>query len=120
MQWIYLCLAILFEVAGTTAMKLSDGLTKLVPSILIFVFYVVSFTFLSFALKGMKMSVVYAVWSGMGIVTITTIGFIYFGESINIIKILAILFILVGVVILNFNSTAHEAKKKEMVEERIH
>ncbi|HDT6622487.1 TPA: QacE family quaternary ammonium compound efflux SMR transporter, partial [Bacillus paranthracis] len=40
MQWIYLCLAILFEVAGTTAMKLSDGLTKLVPSILIFVFYV--------------------------------------------------------------------------------
>lgn len=120
MQWIYLCLAILFEVAGTTAMKLSDGLTKLVPSILIFVFYVVSFAFLSFALKGMEMSVAYAVWSGMGIVTITTIGFIYFGESINIIKILAILFILVGVVILNFNSTAHEAKKKEMVEERIH
>jgi len=119
-QWIYLCLAILFEVAGTTAMKLSDGLTKLVPSILIFVFYVVSFAFLSFALKGMEMSVAYAVWSGMGIVTITTIGFIYFGESINIIKILAILFILVGVVILNFNSTAHEAKKKEMVEERIH
>ncbi|HFJ9405404.1 DMT family transporter [Bacillus cereus group sp. TH260-2LC] len=120
MQWIYLCLAILFEVAGTTAMKLSDGLTKLVPSILIFVFYVVSFAFLSFALKGMEMSVAYAVWSGMGIVTITTIGFIYFGESINIIKILAILFILVGVVILNFNSAAHEAKKKEMVEERIH
>lgn len=51
MQWIYLCFAILFEVAGTTAMKLSDGLTKLVPSILIFVFYVVSFAFLSFALK---------------------------------------------------------------------
>lgn len=54
MQWIYLCFAILFEVAGTTAMKLSDGLTKLVPSILIFVFYVVSFAFLSFALKGWK------------------------------------------------------------------
>ncbi|MCZ6939198.1 multidrug efflux SMR transporter [Bacillus mycoides] len=120
MQWIYLCFAILFEVAGTTAMKLSDGLTKLVPSILIFVFYGVSFSFLSFTLKGMEMSVAYAVWSGMGIVTITIIGFVYFGESINVIKILAILFILIGVVILNFNSAAHEEKKKEVVEEHVH
>ncbi|MGG2073598.1 multidrug efflux SMR transporter [Lysinibacillus irui] len=119
MQWIYLGLAILFEVAGTTAMKLSDGLTKLVPSILIFVFYIVCFSFLSFALKGMEMSVAYAVWSGMGIVTITIIGFFYFGESINVIKILAILFILIGVVILNFNSSAHEEKNKGMVEERV-
>ncbi|HEK9099973.1 multidrug efflux SMR transporter [Bacillus pfraonensis] len=119
MQWIYLCLAILFEVAGTTAMKLSDGLTKLIPSILIFVFYVVSFSFLSFALKGLEVSVAYAIWSGMGIVTITIIGFFYFGESINVIKILAMFFILIGVVILNFSSTAHEEKKKEVVEERI-
>ena len=65
------------------------------------------------------MSVTYAVWSGMGIVTITIIGFFYFGESINVIKILAILFILIGVVILNFNSSAHEEKNKEMVEERV-
>ena len=54
-------------------MKLSDGLTKLVPSILIFVLCS-KFCIFSFALKGMEMSVAYAVWSGMGIVTITTIG----------------------------------------------
>ncbi len=64
-------------------MKLSDGLTKLVPSILIFVFYVVSFAFLSFALKGMEMSVAYAVWSGMGIVTITTIWFYLFWRKVS-------------------------------------
>ena len=119
MQWIYLCLAILFEVAGTTAMKLSDGLSKLVPSVLILVFYVVSFAFLSLALKGMEVSVVYAVWSGMGIVTITIIGFFYFNENMNLIKVLSILFILIGVVTLNFSAAGHGDKKKEVVKERV-
>lgn len=120
MHWIYLCLAILFEVAGTTAMKLSDGLTKIIPSILIFVFYICSFVFLSFALKGIEMSIAYAVWSGMGIVTITIIGFFYFGENINLIKGVVIFFILSGVVILNFSSETHETNKQEAVEERVH
>ena len=91
MQWIYLCLAILFEVAGTTAMKLSDGLTETCTKHSYFCILCSKFCISVICIKGMEMSVAYAVWSGMGIVTITTIGFIYFGESINIIKILAIL-----------------------------
>lgn len=67
----------------------------------------------------MEVSVAYAVWSGMGIVTITIIGFFYFNESINLIKVLAILFILVGVVTLNFSSTEHGENKKEAAEEHV-
>ena len=71
MTWLYLILAILLEVSGTTCMKLSEGFTKLVPSVLIFVFYTASFGMLTLALKRIDVSVAYAVWSGMG--TATTI-----------------------------------------------
>ena len=68
-HWFYLLLAILLEVAGTTSMKLSHGFTRLVPSILIFVFYALSFTALTFALRRLDMSVTYAVWSGLAYFT---------------------------------------------------
>lgn len=107
MNWFYLLLAILLEVAGTASMKYSDGLTKIVPSILMVFFYATSFTFLAFALKSLDVSVAYAIWSGMGIILITIIGFFYFGEPVSGLKIFAILLIVAGVVILNFTGKAH-------------
>jgi small multidrug resistance pump len=61
--WLYLTGAIFLEIAGTTSMKLSDGFTKTVPSICIFVFYAISFMALTMALKRIDVSVAYAIWS---------------------------------------------------------
>lgn len=104
MQWLYLILAILFEVFATTMMKLSYGLTQLIPSLLMFLGYMLSFTFLSFALKSIDMSVAYAIWCAIGIIIISTIGILFFQESINTIKVISTLLIIIGVVGLKLSS----------------
>lgn len=104
MSWVYLVVAILFEVAGTTSMKLSDGFNKLWPSILIFVFYALSFTSLTFAMKRLDVSVTYAVWSGLGTVLISLIGFLWFKDSFNLQKVISIALIVVGVIGLNLSN----------------
>ncbi|MBH8554721.1 multidrug efflux SMR transporter [Nostocaceae cyanobacterium CENA357] len=101
MSWLYLIAAIIFEVSGTTCMKLSEGFTKTVPSILIFVFYGICFTFLTFALKRLEVSVAYAVWSGLGTTLIATIGVLWFRESFTPVKFLSIILIIIGVIGLN-------------------
>jgi small multidrug resistance pump len=98
MTGLYLCLAVLLEVAGTTSMKLSDGFNNILPSVLIFVFYTLSFVFLTLTLKRMEVSVVYAIWSGLGTLAIATIGMVFFHEPVTIIKILSLLLIIAGVV----------------------
>ncbi|MEH2084780.1 MAG: multidrug efflux SMR transporter [Nostoc sp.] len=100
-SWIYLILAILFEVSGTTCMKLSQGFTKIVPSILIFVFYGLCFTFLTFALKRLEVSVAYSVWAGLGTVLIALIGVIWFQESATLIKLVSIALIIIGIIGIN-------------------
>ncbi len=100
-SWIYLIAAILFEVSGTTCMKLAEGFTKTVPSILIFVFYGICFTFLTLALKRLEVSVAYAVWSGLGTILIASIGVIWFRESFTPIKFLSIALIIIGVIGIN-------------------
>ena len=98
MGWFYLILAISFEVAGTTFMKLSEGFTKTVPSIAIFVLYILSLTALTFALKKFEVSTAYAIWSGLGTALITIVGVIVFKESMSLIKFLSIMLIIIGVV----------------------
>ncbi|MBD2560101.1 DMT family transporter [Nostoc sp. UIC 10607] len=100
-SWIYLIAAILFEVSGTTCMKLSQGFTKIVPSILIVVFYGLCFTFLTLALKKLEVSVAYSVWAGLGTVLIAIIGIIWFRESATFIKLLSISLIIIGVIGIN-------------------
>ncbi|MEH2191358.1 MAG: multidrug efflux SMR transporter [Nostoc sp.] len=100
-SWIYLIAAILFEVSGTTCMKLSQGFTKLVPSVLIFVFYGLCFSCLTLALKRIEVSVAYSVWAGLGTVLIALIGIIWFRESATIIKLLSIALIVAGVIGIN-------------------
>lgn len=106
-SWFYLAGSILLEVAGTTCMKLSDGFAKIVPSILVFAFYGLSFTIFSFALKKIDVSVAYAIWSGVGTVLITIIGVLHFKESVTVIKIACIGLIIIGVVGLNLSGAKH-------------
>jgi len=107
MTWIYLALAILLEVAGTTCMKLAEGLTRLAPSILLFVFYTLSFGMLTLALKRIDVSFAYAVWSGVGTALIATIGVLWFKEPMTALKLISLALIIIGVVGLNFSGGAH-------------
>ena len=99
--WFYLAAAIVLEAADTTSMKLSQGFTRIVPSILLFVFYVVSFVALTFAIKKIDVSTAYAIWAGIGTALITAIGVVYFQESATFLKFLCIGLIILGVVGLN-------------------
>lgn len=107
MMWIYLLLAILLEVSGTTCMKLSEGFTRTVPSILLFVFYSLSFGMLTLALKRIDVSVAYAVWSGVGTALIATIGVLWFKEPITALKLFSLALIIGGVVGLNLGGGTH-------------
>jgi small multidrug resistance pump len=106
-MWTYLALAILLEVSGTTCMKLSEGFTKTVPSILLFVFYSLSFGMLTLALKRIDVSVAYAVWSGVGTALIATIGVLWFKEPITALKLISLALIIGGVVGLNLGGGTH-------------
>ncbi len=101
--WVYLLVAILLEVAGTTSMKLSAGFTRLLPSMAIFIFYALSFATLTLALKSIEISVAYAVWSGIGMVLITAIGYFWFHEELTVLKAFNIALIIVGVLGLNLS-----------------
>jgi len=106
-HWFFLAGAIALEVAGTISMKLSEGFTKFVPSVLLFVFYAASFAALTFALKKIEISVAYAVWSGVGTVLITSFGILYFCKAATSLKLISILLIIVGVVGLNLSGAKH-------------
>lgn len=103
MHWLYLFLAIISEVFGTTSMKLSAGFTKPLPSILIFVFYALSLTFLTLALRVMPVGMAYAIWSALGTALITAIGVLWFGEGMNTIKVISLLLIIAGIAGLHFS-----------------
>jgi len=105
MYWFYLVLAILFEIAGTTSMKLSEGFTKTIPSVMMFIFYILSLIALTFALKKIEMGTAYAIWGGLGTALITIIGIIIFNESINLFKVGSIILIIIGVIGLYLNQT---------------
>ena len=98
MHWLYLALAIALEIVGTTCMKLSDGFTRLTPSILLFVFYALSFTAFVFALKRIDVSIAYAIWAGLGILLISAIGVLYFKEPVSTLKTVSTALVIKGVV----------------------
>ena len=101
MHWTYLTLAIVFEVAGTTCMKLSDGFAKALPTVLMGFFYCVCFSFMILAIKKMDVGVAYAVWSGVGIGLIAVIGVCCFHEPITLPKAAGLLAIIGGILTLN-------------------
>jgi len=98
MSWIFLIVAIVMEVSGTTCMKISYGFTRLAPSVLMFVFYGLSIAALTLALKRIEVSVAYAVWSAVGTALIATIGIVWFREVLNPMKVASLVLIIAGVV----------------------
>lgn len=100
--WMILLFAILLEVAGTTSMKISDEFTKLAPSVMIYVFYGLSFYVFPLSLKRIDLSTSYAVWSGLGTVLTCLVGFLCFSDTMNMRKAIALTTIIVGCIALKF------------------
>ena len=98
LHWYCLAGAIMLEIAGTMSMKLSQGFTRTLPSILLFVFYGVSFALMTVAVKKIDVSVSYAIWSGVGTATIALIGAFWFREVLTWIQVLSIVLIVAGVI----------------------
>lgn len=97
-SWIYLIIAIVLEVSGTLSMKLSEGFSKLVPSIAMLVFYLFGLSVLALALRKIDVSIAYAVWSGLGTAIIAMVGILWFEEPVTLLKIVSLGLIIVGVV----------------------
>ncbi|MBP1910511.1 DMT family transporter [Methanolobus bombayensis] len=105
MSYLYLAFAIIFEICGTTCMKLAEGFTKPLPSILIFVFYGFSFVAFTIALKKIDVSVAYAIWAGLGVALISIIGYMEFNEPMPPIRIAFLALIAIGVIGLHLSSS---------------
>ncbi|WP_181765481.1 DMT family transporter [Streptomyces albidus (ex Kaewkla and Franco 2022)] len=93
--------AILAEVLGTTAMKYSDGFSKLWPSLITTLSYVVAFALLAQTLKTMSVGTTYAIWAGVGTAAVAAIGIVFIGEPVTAAKIAGIVLVILGVVVLN-------------------
>ena len=101
MPYVLLAFAILAEVLGTTALKYSEGFSRLWPSVGTVVGYALSFVLLAQTLKSMAVGTAYAIWSAVGTALVVAIGIVFFGESATVTRILGIGLIIAGVVVLN-------------------
>lgn len=97
-------IAIVAEVIATSALKASEGFTRLVPSLVVVVGYGLAFYFLSLALRTIPVGIAYAVWSGIGIILITAIGWVLFAQRLDTAALIGIALILVGVLVVNLFS----------------
>lgn len=106
MPYVFLALAIVFEVAGTSLLKLSDGFTRLWPTVGVAVGYGMAFWMLSLTLRTVPVGIAYAIWAGLGTALIAVIGAFFFGEQLGMIKVIGIALIVAGVVALNIDTGA--------------
>ncbi|WP_132259121.1 DMT family transporter [Paucimonas lemoignei] len=108
-NWIFLFIAILTEVIATTALKASDGFTRLWPSALVVAGYGIAFYCLALTLRTIPMGIAYAIWSGVGIVLISAIAWLWYGQKLDMPAILGIGLIVAGVMVINLfsKSVAH-------------
>lgn len=101
--WLLLAIAIITEVIATASLKLSDGFTRWLPSILVVLGYGISFYALSLTMRTLPVGVIYAVWSGLGIVLVTLIGWIVFKQQLSWTTLSGIGLIMMGVVVMNLS-----------------
>lgn len=109
MQWLFLAIAIVSEVIGTSALKASEGFSRLWPSVIVIVSYISAFYFLSLTLKTIPVGIAYAIWSGVGLALIVLIAWALYGQSLDFPAIVGILLIMAGAIVLNLFSktTSH-------------
>jgi small multidrug resistance pump len=105
-HWIYLAIAILSEVAGSSALPAAQGFRNPGPTAVVLIGYVAAFYFLSLTLEAIPLGVAYAVWSGVGVALISLIGWVVYRQSLGLMEIAAIGLIVIGVVILKFGKGA--------------
>ncbi|MEO6058614.1 MAG: multidrug efflux SMR transporter [Candidatus Limnocylindria bacterium] len=98
---LWLALAIGSEIVATTSLKVSDGFSKLAPSVVVVAGYAISFWAMSISLRSIPLGVVYAIWSGVGTAAIVLIGYLLFHEVLDAVKLGAIGLIVIGVILLN-------------------
>lgn len=103
--WLFLGVAIVAEVVGTSALNASDGFRRLYPSLLVVVGYGIAFYFLSLTLRVIPVGVAYAIWAGLGVVLITLIGWLFFGQKLDMPALIGIFLIVSGVVVMHAFST---------------
>ncbi|MEO8768404.1 MAG: SMR family transporter [Nitrosospira sp.] len=108
-QWLFLSVAIVSEVVATSALKASNGFSQLWPSLVVVAGYAIAFFFLSLTLRIMPVGIAYAIWSGIGIVLVTLIGWLVFEQSLDSPAVIGLTLIITGVVVLQIfsKSAAH-------------
>ena len=109
LHYIYLILAVAAETIGTSALQASQQFTRFWPSVLVVVAYALSFYLLALVLRAMPVGIVYAIWSGLGIVFIAAIGFVLFGQRLDLPAVLGLGMIIAGILVINLfsSSTSH-------------
>ena len=106
MTYLYLALAIAAEVAGTSLLKATEEFTKLVPTTFLVIFYCISFWLMTLALRDLPLGVVYAVWSGLGIVLVAVVGAFVYKEIPDLASLIGMALIISGVVVMHLFSTS--------------
>lgn len=101
MEWIYLAVAVVAEVAATSALKASDGMSRMVPSVIVVIGYGIAFYLLSLTLKTIPVGIVYAIWSGMGVVLISLVGYWAFEQALDPPAMIGMGLIVAGVLVIN-------------------
>lgn len=104
MTYLYLIMAIIFEVIGTAALQASEQFTRPKPLILTALGYMAAFYFLSLVLRTMPVGIAYAIWSGLGVVLITLVGLVWFGQRLDLPAIIGLGLIVAGVAVINLFS----------------
>ena len=100
MHWLYLFLAIVAETLGTSFLKMSNGFSQFLPSILAILCFLVALFLSSIVLKFLPVGIVYAIWSGLGIILVTIVGYLFFKQSLDFPALIGIALILLGVVVI--------------------
>ncbi len=105
-QWIFLSIAIVSEVIGTSALKATGEFTRLWPSVIVVIGYVSAFYFLTLTLRTIPIGIAYAIWSGVGVALITLVGWLFYKQTLDVPAFVGITLIVAGVVVLNVFSRA--------------
>ncbi len=100
-HWLILGIAIVSEVIATSALKASDGFTRLLPSVIVIVGYGIAFYCLALVLRTLPVGIVYAIWSGVGVALIALVGWLLYGQTLDLPAIVGIGLIVAGVAVLN-------------------
>ena len=108
-HWLAITIAILFEVMATTALKSSNEFTRLLPSVLVVVGYLTAFYFMTLSMRVLPVGIMYAIWSGVGIVLISVLGWFFYRQALDVPAIIGMGLIIAGVVVINVfsKSIAH-------------